>query len=232
MFFLFPQRRHAFTLVELLVVLGIIAILAAILMPIYNAAQARGKAAQCASNLRKIGVGLHLYLSDNDGRFPDGLADVSWYGGISTSRCWYDAAAEYMGREYVIYHKGDPLPAEFGCPAGHGKAYEPAWPYTGDYGYNSRLGRVTDGVMKLAAVKNPAATPFVQDIVKQNGFGEWIFNAGYDKKSGSAFAARHNGSGNILWVDGHVSSFKYADYMDYANNPSHRGAYNFVRGDW
>jgi prepilin-type processing-associated H-X9-DG protein/prepilin-type N-terminal cleavage/methylation domain-containing protein len=225
-------RSSGFTLIETLIVITIIVVLAAIMMPVAKGFRDRAKASVCTQNLRQIGVGLLSYISENNGRFPDGIADVSWFGGISTSRCWYDAAAENMGRPYVIYHKGDPLPAAFGCPAGHGKAYEPAWPYTGDYGYNTRLGRVTDGVMTLAAVKNPAATPFVQDIVKQNGFGEWIFNAGYDKKSGSAFAARHNGSGNILWVDGHVSSFKYAEYMDYANKPPHGGAYNFIRGNW
>ena len=87
-------------------------------------------------------------------------------------------------------------------------------------------------IPSLAAVKNPAATPYVQDTVMQNQFGEWVFGKGFPKKDYQAFADRHGGRGNILWVDGHVSSFRYAEYMDYANKPSHGGAYNFVRGSW
>jgi prepilin-type processing-associated H-X9-DG protein len=145
--------------------------------------------------------------------------------------CWYDAAAQNLGREYVIYHQGEPLPSCFGCPSGHGKAYEPNWPYTGDYAANVHLG---SDVPTLAAVKNPAATPYVQDTVKQNNFAYWIFSLQDEKakENYSAFADRHGGSGNILWVDGHVSSFKYAEYMKYANKPSHGGAYNFVSGNW
>lgn len=214
---------------EVLVVIVIIVVLAAILMPVARGFRERAQAAVCAQNLRQIGVGLHSYISENGGRFPDGSTDVSWLGkGMS----WYDAAAENMGREYVIYHQGDPLPAAFGCPSGHGKAYEPAWPYTGDYAANLRLGREGDNVLMLAAVKNPSSTPYVQDTVKQNNFGEWVFGSGLARTNGQAFSDRHGGRGNILWVDGHVSSFTYAEYMDFANKPSHGGAYNFVRGAW
>jgi len=60
------SRRLAFTLVELLVVIGIIAVLAAILFPVF--AQARGKARQisCLSNMRQLGMGLDMYATDHD----------------------------------------------------------------------------------------------------------------------------------------------------------------------
>jgi prepilin-type N-terminal cleavage/methylation domain-containing protein len=66
-----PSRsRRAFTLIELLVVIAIIAILAAILFPVF--AQARDKARQssCLSNLKQIGTGLYLYLQDYDETYP------------------------------------------------------------------------------------------------------------------------------------------------------------------
>ena len=214
---------------EVLVVISIIAVLAAILMSVTKGYRDKARAAVCVQNLRQIGVGLHSYIADKGGRFPDGSADVSW---TDKGMCWYDAAAQNMGREYVPYHQGDLLPQAFGCPAGHGKAYEPAWPYTGDYAANTRLGREGDGVTTLASVKNPSATPYVQDTVKQNQFGEWVFGKGFPKTIEQAFADRHGGRGNILWVDGHVSSFTYTEYIDYANKPSHGGAYNFIRGIW
>ena len=236
------SRRHSsgFTLTEVLIVILIIAVLAAIMFPLVRGMREKAQAAVCAQNLKQIGIGLHSYIAENSGRFPDGSADVSWKAGITTSRCWYDAAAENMGREYVPYHKGDPLPEAFGCPAGYGKAYEPAWPYTGDYAGNFYLGHPNHKVTTLSAVKNPSSTPYVQDTVCQNNFGTGIFVKGASKKawmdkskrSEPAFADRHAGIGNILWVDGHVSSMRYSEYMDFATDPSRGGVYKFVRGDW
>ncbi len=212
-----------------MIVIVIIVVLVAIAIPVGARARTKAQSAKCVSNLRQIGIGLQSYIAENNGRFPDGSADVSWSG---KGTCWYDAASVDMGRNYLPYHKGDPLPDVFGCPAGHGEAYEPAWPYTGDYAANLRLGREGDGVRSIASVKQPSSTPYVQDTVKQNNFGEWIFRSGASKGENMAFADRHGGSGNILWVDGHVSSFRYDEYMEFANKPHHNGPYNFVRGNW
>jgi prepilin-type processing-associated H-X9-DG protein len=220
-------RSPGFSLTEILVVFVIIIVLAAIAMISTKALREKAGAAVCTQNLRQIGVGLHAYTAENNGRFPDGSADVSWLG---KGMCWYDAAAQNMGRQYDFDNwRGDPLPSACGCPSGHGKAYWPSWPYTGDYAANWHLG---NEVKTLSAVNNPAATPYVQDTVLQNNFAHWTFGLRDEKakENISAFADRHAGRGNILWVDGHVSSFTYAEYMEYANKPSHGGAYGFVTG--
>ena len=67
-----PERTsRAFTLIELLVVIAIIAILAAVLFPVFAQAKAKAKQAACFANLRQIGVSFALYMSDYDDRLPD-----------------------------------------------------------------------------------------------------------------------------------------------------------------
>ncbi|HEY0867765.1 MAG TPA: prepilin-type N-terminal cleavage/methylation domain-containing protein [Fimbriimonas sp.] len=64
------RNRSAFTLIELLVVIAIIAILAAILFPVFAQAKAAAKTTQSISNLKQIGTGLMLYLNDSDDVYP------------------------------------------------------------------------------------------------------------------------------------------------------------------
>ena len=79
------RTRHAFTLIELLVVIAIIAILAAILFPVF--AQARDKARQtsCLSNIKQIGLGLMMYVQDSDETYPGALQPSPTINGGSTS---------------------------------------------------------------------------------------------------------------------------------------------------
>lgn len=69
----FAPRPNAFTLIELLVVISIIAILAALLIPVLGNVRAQGDAVKCSANLRQLGTGIQGYAGDHDGRLPGPL---------------------------------------------------------------------------------------------------------------------------------------------------------------
>lgn len=71
------RKRKGFTLIELMIVIAIIAILAAILVPNFIRARAQGQVTACKSNLKNIGTALEMYSTDNAGRFPTGLTKLT-----------------------------------------------------------------------------------------------------------------------------------------------------------
>ena len=105
-------RRRAFTLVELLVVIAIVALLAAILFPVF--ATVRGKARQtvCISNLRQIGLAVQMYAQDYDGIFPYALdaSDTNttiWSNG-SSGTCLGQAVQQAKFAGQVLYWHQSP----------------------------------------------------------------------------------------------------------------------------
>jgi prepilin-type N-terminal cleavage/methylation domain-containing protein/prepilin-type processing-associated H-X9-DG protein len=92
------KRDEAFTLIELLVVIAIIAILAAILFPVFAKARERAQATTCVSNLKQMGLAFLQYYEDYDGRVPPyaGGGVAAWGTPIAQSKGWSERIYSYV----------------------------------------------------------------------------------------------------------------------------------------
>src|SRR5438093_8727534 len=92
------KKRNGFTLIELLVVIAIIAILAAILFPVFAQAREKARSATCLSNFKQIGVGVLMYVQDWDDTYPNNRL-FTFKGGAEGSKLlvtWKTATAPYV----------------------------------------------------------------------------------------------------------------------------------------
>ena len=118
------RSRQGFTLVELLVVIGIIALLISILLPALNAAKERANRVKCASNLRQVGQGLMLYANDNKGAYPRVRYKLNGPLKAFTNPAAVDPHAnngptenDVTGALFLLVRNADLNPEVFTCPS-------------------------------------------------------------------------------------------------------------------
>ncbi len=206
------SNKSGFTLIELLVVIAIIAILAAILFPVFARARENARKASCASNLKQIGVAALMYSQDYDEKWMPLVSAwtpvrVYWWGSYNPATQARDMS---QGLLYP-YMKNNQIGV---CPSFNIESATGRSANATGYGYNFLLADANGGVA-MASINSPAETVFLGDAAKRNSTGEiwpsdWLesptsFNYGL---SGGMFHGRHNGMGNVLWADGHVKARK------------------------
>jgi prepilin-type N-terminal cleavage/methylation domain-containing protein/prepilin-type processing-associated H-X9-DG protein len=204
------HRRHGFTLVELLVVIGIIALLISILLPALGKAREAANAIKCSSNLRAIGQGVAIYISDYHGAIPAS----NWYYGlqiIGGTQLPAKPTEGYVHWSAMIFAGGrhlsnvpdlnsvDPVYLSnagwsiFQCPSLPNGGLPPANTYAGN---NAGLANETAGVVDLQApvlayMLNEQLTPRSRLVAGFSGAVtpyHWV-HAGSVRDSGSTILA-------------------------------------------
>ncbi len=188
------KHMRGFTLVELLVVIAIIAILAAILFPVFSRAREKARQASCASNLKQLALAVMMYAQDYDDVLPRHC-----YQPPNTRYTWLYAIQPYVRNKHICQ-----------CPD------NPEWKnesqYCGGYGYN--LSTLPNGTVvgctarHLAQITAPASLLMITETADGSAATAWVGYWYQDPTSASPSnihpKGRHNEGSNVAFVDGHV----------------------------
>ena len=203
-------RRTGFTLIELLVVIAIIAILAAILFPVFARAREKARQTACLSNLKQLGTAISMYASDNDGQMPWQQTYVQWgYTGNLGMPGWTESIYPYVKNKQIYL-----------CPSGPANTLSHysfnQYAMSIAYGWASVYGSYT-----LDSSPDPSAAIMVFDgggtsatwpdaaSADSDLTNEMQILGGTDDASEGdlcalSFPGRHNGGNNMLFMDGHT----------------------------
>jgi prepilin-type N-terminal cleavage/methylation domain-containing protein/prepilin-type processing-associated H-X9-DG protein len=211
------RRDRGFTLIELLVVIAIIAILAAILFPVFAQAREKARATTCLSNLRQVGLALQMYAQDYDETLQPTRVDI---GNFADPK----APANFLG-SIMPYTKNKGI---FVCPSSVDANQNPAYKGSGctDISCSSLQGNAVVMGRSLAVVPNPADIIYLDEnhfkwhiawlrpaeYPKKGQFMYWHWNQGSGQGPGRVeqYNNVHTDGGNVVYVDGHAKHMKYA----------------------
>lgn len=208
------KSRKGFTLIELLVVIAIIAILAAILFPVFIEAKNRAQMTKCLSNLKQLSFAWNAYLSDNDGGCPyiwpiDGAPGFNFVPG---RKCWAGMVPDPNGGKYFVDPRASSLypyiknTQIFLCPMDKGR-YATGWPCAEaskkkialSYSQNGYF-NVTKVYSRLGSKRASQMLLFIHESHDTINDGLYAFGTGVDRPT----VVHYEGT-TLSYVDGHAA---------------------------
>ena len=201
------RLRKGFTLIELIVVIAIIAILAAILLPVFAQAREKGRQTQCLSNERQIATAILMYTQD----YSETLPPVVTWNATKQYVLWPDEITRYLNDDQV-----------FMCPDDPQSPIAPDGLKANSYGLNPiAFVDLTDPdlgtkVMKLSDFHTTAATVMLGDVgteddlttERSGAYKMEVPDAAINRPIDARPAARHNGFVDLAFMDGHVKEMR------------------------
>jgi len=227
-----PERRRGFTLIELLVVIAIIAILAAILFPVFAKARESAKRTTCLNNMRQIGVSIMMYVDDNGGKYPaypqgscpPGISSSKFdsVGSMATGLIWTLRNYGKYSKIWVCpsggmrkYHsstydnpKGEPTSGRVPLvgwiedPALGGAVFTNYSAYAFNQHANLPIGQHPPREQDLLCARGKTPSDFYDECT-HDGYQPWLVHDSYDMQDGKRFYPHKGGICGTFW-DGHA----------------------------